>query len=94
MFDRLPECDTPPPLRLERFIVAIISLPLIFTSFQGMEYYEAPFTIPGYSYVIFIPLLLSNCFLGFHVIIVTLFLIICDIHQYLSYLNKEYHLVL
>ncbi|KAI5659408.1 hypothetical protein M9H77_28201 [Catharanthus roseus] len=62
-------------------LVATVSLALVFTGFQGMEYYQAPSMISDSIYG-------STFFLaiGFHVfqvIIGTLFLIICGIRQYL-----------
>ncbi|KAL3534696.1 hypothetical protein ACH5RR_003157 [Cinchona calisaya] len=54
-----------------------------------MEYYQAPFTISDsiYGSTFF----LATGFHGFHVIIGTLFLIICGIRQYLGHLTKEHH---
>ncbi|TYI87092.1 hypothetical protein E1A91_D04G112300v1, partial [Gossypium mustelinum] len=70
----------------------LLSLGLIFilyTMFDGMEYYQAPFTISDsiYGSTFF----LATGFHGFHVIIGTLFLIICGIRQYLAPLTKEHH---
>ena len=70
-------------------LVATVSLALVFTGFQGMEYYQAPFTISDsiYGSTFF----LAIGFHGFHVIIGTIFLIICGIRQYLGHLTKEHH---
>nr|GME06074.1 cytochrome C oxidase subunit III [Ipomoea batatas] len=70
-------------------LVATVSLALVFTGFQGMEYYQAPFTISDsiYGSTFF----LATGFHGFHVIIGTLFSIICGIRQYLGHLTKEHH---
>ncbi|GJT71909.1 cytochrome c oxidase subunit 1 [Tanacetum coccineum] len=58
-------------------LVATVSLALVFTAFQGMEYYQAPSTISDsiYGSTFF----LATVFHGFHVIIGTLFSIICGI---------------
>ncbi|GER50177.1 cytochrome c oxidase subunit 3 [Striga asiatica] len=70
-------------------LVATVLLALVFTGFQGMEYYQAPSTISDsiYGSTFF----LATGFHGFHVIIGTLFLIICGIRQYLGHLTKEHH---
>ncbi|CAN4128459.1 unnamed protein product [Withania somnifera] len=54
-----------------------------------MEYYQAPFTISDsiYGSTFF----LATGFHGFHVIIGTIFSIICGIRQYLGHLTKEHH---
>ncbi|CAI9775847.1 unnamed protein product [Fraxinus pennsylvanica] len=70
-------------------LVATVLLALVFTGFQGMEYYQAPSTISDsiYGSTFF----LATGFHGFHVIIGTLFSIICGIRQYLGHLTKEHH---
>jgi len=70
-------------------LVATVLLALVFTGFQGMEYYQAPFTISDsiYGSTFF----LATGFHGFHVIIGTIFLTICGIRQYLGHLTKEHH---
>ncbi|CAA3027205.1 Hypothetical predicted protein [Olea europaea subsp. europaea] len=70
-------------------LVATVLLALVFTGFQGMEYYQASSTISDsiYGSTFF----LATGFHGFHVIICTLFLIICGIRQYLGHLTKEHH---
>ncbi|MCD9637924.1 Cytochrome c oxidase subunit 3, partial [Datura stramonium] len=70
-------------------LVATFSLALVITGFQGMEYYQAPFTISDsiYGSTFF----LATGFHGFHVIIDTIFSIICGIRQYLGHLTKEHH---
>ena len=66
-----------------------ILLALVFTGFQGMEYVEAPFTISDgiYGSTFF----LATGFHGFHVIIGTIFLIICGIRQYLGHFTQTHH---
>jgi cytochrome c oxidase subunit 3 len=66
-----------------------ILLALVFTGFQGMEYVEAPFTISDgiYGSTFF----LATGFHGFHVIIGTIFLIICAIRQYLGHFTQTHH---
>jgi cytochrome c oxidase subunit 3 len=70
-------------------LVATILLALVFTGFQGMEYVEAPFTISDgiYGSTFF----LATGFHGFHVIIGTIFLIICAIRQYLGHFTQTHH---
>nr|GEZ24231.1 cytochrome c oxidase subunit 3, mitochondrial [Tanacetum cinerariifolium] len=70
-------------------LAATVSLALVFTAFQGMKYYQAPSTISDsiYGSTFF----LATGFHGFHVIIGTIFLIICGIRQYLGHLTKEHH---
>ncbi|PHT51794.1 Cytochrome c oxidase subunit 3 [Capsicum baccatum] len=72
-------------------LVATVSLALVFTGFQVMEYYQAPFTISDsiYGSTFF----LATGFHGFHVIIGIIFSIICGIRQYLGHLTKEHHVV-
>jgi cytochrome c oxidase subunit 3 len=70
-------------------LVATVLLALVSTGFQGMEYYQAPSTISDsiYGSTFF----LATGFHGFHVIIGTLFLIVCGIRQYLGHLTKKHH---
>ena len=70
-------------------LVATVSLALVSTGFQGMEYYQAPSTISDsiYGSTFF----LATGFHGFHVIIGTLFLIVCGIRQYLGQMTKKHH---
>ncbi|XBI16290.1 hypothetical protein VPH35_058572 [Triticum aestivum] len=70
-------------------LVATVSLALVSTGFEGMEYYQAPSTISDniYGSTFF----LATGFHGFHVIIGTLFLIVCGIRQYLGHLTKKHH---
>lgn len=70
-------------------LVATVSLALVFTGFQGMEYDQAPFTISEsiYGSTFF----LATGFHGFHVMIGTLFLIICGLRIYFGHLTSEHH---
>ncbi|CAN6454053.1 unnamed protein product [Victoria cruziana] len=70
-------------------LAAAISLALVSTGFQGMEYYQAPFTILDSIYGSTFSL--ATGFHDFHVLIGTLFLIVCGIRQYLGHLTKEHH---
>nr|UPI48975.1 cytochrome c oxidase subunit 3 [Balanophora reflexa] len=70
-------------------LVATVTLALVFTGFQGMEYYQAPFNISDSIYGS--TFYLATGFHGFHVIIGTLFLIVCSIRQYLGHFTKEHH---
>lgn len=58
-------------------LVATVWLALVFTGFQGMEYVEAPFTTSDGIYGSTFPS--ATGFHGFHVIIGTIFSIICGI---------------
>nr|NP_943692.1 cytochrome c oxidase subunit 3 [Chara vulgaris]AAP92175.1 cytochrome c oxidase subunit 3 [Chara vulgaris]WAK98793.1 cytochrome c oxidase subunit 3 [Chara vulgaris] len=70
-------------------ILATILLALVFTAFQGMEYVEAPFTISDgiYGSTFF----LATGFHGFHVIVGTIFLIICCVRQYMGHFTRRHH---
>ncbi|KAI4997151.1 hypothetical protein ZWY2020_052493 [Hordeum vulgare] len=70
-------------------LVTTVSLALVSTGFQGMEYYQAPSTISDSIYGS--TFLLATGFHGFHVIIGTLFLIVCGIRQYLGQMTKKHH---
>lgn len=69
--------------------VATVSLALVSTGFQGMEYYQAPLTIPDGIYGSTFSS--ATGFHGFHVITGTIHSIICGIRQYLGHLTKEHH---
>ena len=70
-------------------LVCTILLALIFTGFQAYEYKEAPFTISDgiYGSTFF----LSTGFHGFHVIIGTLFLIVCCARLINYHFTKKHH---
>nr|QJH91631.1 cytochrome c oxidase subunit 3 [Zamia integrifolia]QJH91787.1 cytochrome c oxidase subunit 3 [Ceratozamia hildae]QXE44369.1 cytochrome c oxidase subunit 3 [Zamia furfuracea]BDC46215.1 cytochrome c oxidase subunit 3 [Zamia furfuracea] len=69
--------------------VATVSLAPVSTGFQGMEYHQAPLTIPDGIYGSTFSS--ATGFHGFHVIIGTISSIICGIRQYLGHLTKEHH---
>lgn len=70
-------------------LVTTILLALIFTGFQAYEYLEATFTISDgiYGSTFF----LSTGFHGFHVIIGTLFLIVCAIRLFNHHFTPKHH---
>nr|NP_689367.1 cytochrome c oxidase subunit 3 [Chaetosphaeridium globosum]AAM96603.1 cytochrome c oxidase subunit 3 [Chaetosphaeridium globosum] len=70
-------------------LIATIVLAAIFTGFQAMEYLEAPFTISDgiYGSTFF----LATGFHGFHVIIGTIFLIVCAVRAWLGHFTKKHH---
>lgn len=77
--------------KLQASIALIITviLAIIFTALQGFEYITAPFTISDSIY--------GSCFYmatgfhGFHVIVGTLFLIICFFRLNLNHFTREHH---
>lgn len=66
-----------------------VLLGLIFTLFQGFEYYEAPFTIADsvYGSLFFV----LTGFHGLHVIIGTLFLIVCFYRLFNNHFSTHHH---
>jgi cytochrome c oxidase subunit 3 len=70
-------------------LLATILLATIFTALQGFEYLTAPFSISDSVY--------GSCFYmatgfhGFHVIVGTIFLIICLIRLYYNHFTTEHH---
>jgi len=68
-------------------LIATIVLAMIFTSFQALEYIEAPFTISDgiYGSTFF----LATGFHGLHVFIGTLFLMICTLRE--AHLTPKHH---
>jgi len=70
-------------------LIVTVVLAIIFTALQGFEYVTAPFTISDGIY--------GSCFYmatgfhGFHVIVGTLFLIVCLIRLYLNHFTREHH---
>ena len=66
-----------------------IALGFYFTILQGMEYYEAPFTIADgvYGSTFFV----ATGFHGLHVIIGSTFLAICLLRQIFYHFTSEHH---
>lgn len=70
-------------------LIITVVLAIIFTALQGFEYCTAPFTISDGIY--------GSCFYmatgfhGFHVIVGTLFLIVCLFRLYLNHFTREHH---
>ena len=70
-------------------LIITVVLAIIFTGLQGFEYVTAPFTISDSVY--------GSCFYmatgfhGFHVIVGTLFLIVCFFRLYLNHFTREHH---
>jgi heme/copper-type cytochrome/quinol oxidase subunit 3 len=66
-----------------------ISLGILFTCFQVYEYVLAPFAINSgiYGSIFF----LATGFHGFHVLIGTIFLIVCLVRQFKFHLMKDHH---
>jgi cytochrome c oxidase subunit 3 len=64
-------------------------LGLVFTALQAMEYYEAPFTIADsvYGSTFFV----ATGFHGLHVIIGTLFLVVCLFRIFDHHFTKHHH---
>jgi cytochrome c oxidase subunit 3 len=71
-------------------LITTIFLGLFFTYLQYIEYLNAPFSINTTVY--------GSCFFmltgfhGFHVIVGTIFLIVCFIRLYLNHFTREHHL--
>lgn len=70
-------------------LVITIILGLVFTALQGMEYYEAPFTIADsvYGSTFYV----ATGFHGLHVIIGTIFLIVSLVRIVEHQLTKHHH---
>jgi cytochrome c oxidase subunit 3 len=70
-------------------LAATVVLGLIFTVLQGMEYYEAPFTIADsvYGSTFYV----ATGFHGLHVIIGTVFLIVSLVRIVEHQLTKHHH---
>ena len=70
-------------------LLATIILAAVFTSLQGVEYIEAPFTISDGIYGS--TFYLATGFHGFHVIIGTVFLTVCCVRHYLGHFTSNHH---
>jgi cytochrome c oxidase subunit 3 len=70
-------------------LILTCGLGLIFTALQALEYYEAPFTIADsvYGSTFFV----ATGFHGLHVIIGTLFLIVCLYRIFDHQFTKHHH---
>ena len=70
-------------------LVITVVLAFIFTAFQGLEYVTAPFNISDgiYGSCFF----LATGFHGFHVIIGTIFLLVCLIRLFGQHFTKNHH---
>jgi cytochrome c oxidase subunit 3 len=70
-------------------LIITVVLGLIFTFLQALEYYEAPFTIADsvYGSTFFV----ATGFHGLHVIIGTLFLIVCLFRTIDHHFTKHHH---
>lgn len=70
-------------------LVVTVLLGLYFTALQGLEYFEASFTIADavYGSTFFV----ATGFHGLHVIIGTIFLLVCLIRQYLNHFSRTHH---
>lgn len=66
-----------------------IILGIYFTRLQGLEYWEAPFTISDSSFGS--TFFLATGFHGIHVIIGTTFLIVCLIRLYINHFSSHHH---
>jgi len=67
-----------------------IVLGIIFTALQGLEYYEAPFTMADSVYGA--SFYLATGFHGFHVIIGTTFLLVCLVRLINWQLTQQHHI--
>jgi cytochrome c oxidase subunit 3 len=70
-------------------LIITIGLALIFTAFQGYEYLEAPFTIADGIYGS--TFYLATGFHGFHVIIGTIFLLVCLFRLISYHFTRAHH---
>ena len=70
-------------------LLITIILGLVFTALQALEYYEAPFSIADsvYGSTFFV----ATGFHGLHVIIGTLFLLVCFIRIIKHHFTKHHH---
>ncbi len=74
---------------LKQGLWATIILGLVFSALQAVEYAEAPFGFAGLNYSS--AFFMATGFHGFHVIIGTIFLIICLIRAYAGHFTPKQH---
>ena len=74
---------------LKKGLWATIILGVIFSSIQAYEYSEAPFPFKGLNYGA--AFFMSTGFHGFHVMIGTIFLIVCQIRVYQGHFTPRQH---
>ena len=75
---------------LKMGLILTIVLGMIFTSVQGYEYAHAPFAFKNSIYGA--TFFMATGFHGFHVIIGTIFLIVCLIRTYMGHFTPKQHL--
>jgi cytochrome c oxidase subunit III len=74
---------------LKKGLWVTIILGILFTSLQAIEYMEAPFAFGGINYGT--TFFMATGFHGFHVLVGTIFLIICLIRSYKGHFTPQQH---
>ena len=74
---------------LKRGLICTIALGLLFTSIQAYEYAHAPFAFKGNIYGA--TFFMATGFHGFHVIVGTIFLIVCLVRSYKGHFTPRQH---
>lgn len=74
---------------LKKGLLATILLGLLFSSIQAYEYLEAPFPFAGLNYGT--AFYMATGFHGFHVIVGTIFLIVCLVRTYKGHFTPKQH---
>ncbi len=74
---------------LKKGLWLTIILGVLFTSLQALEYAEAPFAFGGLNYGT--TLFMATGFHGFHVLVGTIFLIVCLIRSYKGHFTPQQH---